>query len=257
MCTVIVGIDPSRDTPLIVAANRDEDLDRPTEPPQLRVVDGVRVFAPRDVLADGTWLGLNEHGLFVALTNRFGLRPDPARRSRGQLVLSTLTASNAHEAFERTRDLDAQKENGFHLIMADRTQAFLVRGDMHALDARPLSPGWHAITERSFSEHATARETLIHTMISAWGDRTPTDDDLKAILTQPHPNGFDGVLVEVPSFNYGTRSSTLLRMRADGTTDFLHADGRPDRAEYINYSSGARFASPSSDTLAERSDGSS
>ncbi|MEM7677336.1 MAG: hypothetical protein AAF449_15160, partial [Myxococcota bacterium] len=93
----------------------------------------------------------------------------------------------------------------------------------------------------------TAREPLIRSMISAWDDRMPTDDDLKTILTHRHQNGFDGVLVEVPSFNYGTRSSTIVRMHADGANDFHHAHGRPDKAEYINYSSDVRFSSTSVD----------
>ncbi|MEM7671683.1 MAG: NRDE family protein [Pseudomonadota bacterium] len=127
MCTVIIDIDPARPTPLIAAANRDEDLDRPTEPPAPRVVEGVRIFAPRDARADGTWIGLNEHGVFVAITNRFGLHPDRSRHSRGRLVLYALATSSASEAFERILGLDPKMENGFHLIMADRSQAKIDR----------------------------------------------------------------------------------------------------------------------------------
>ena len=87
MCVLALwlGVDPK--TPLIAAANRDEDYARPSAPPS-EVEPGL--FAGKDLLGGGTWLGFNRHGLFVALTNR----KRPARRgdspSRGLLALEAL-----------------------------------------------------------------------------------------------------------------------------------------------------------------------
>ncbi|MGH0029521.1 MAG: NRDE family protein, partial [Myxococcota bacterium] len=94
MCTLIVLHRCFEAAPLVVAANRDEYLDRPTEGPALRETargDG-RVVAPRDARAGGTWLGLNENGLFAAITNRRCESPDPDRRSRGLIVMDALSA---------------------------------------------------------------------------------------------------------------------------------------------------------------------
>ena len=79
--------------PLVVAANRDEYLDRPAEGPALRQLASGRVLASRDARAGGTWLGLSETGLFAALTNRPCPEPDPQRRSRGLLVHDALAAA--------------------------------------------------------------------------------------------------------------------------------------------------------------------
>ena len=93
MCTLIVLHRCFADAELLVAANRDEYLDRPAEPPALRRWNGRTVLAPRDVRAGGTWLGLNDAGVFAALTNRPNATPDPTRRSRGLLVVDALAAS--------------------------------------------------------------------------------------------------------------------------------------------------------------------
>ena len=70
MCTLIVLHRCFAEAPLVLAANRDEFLDRPAEKPTLRQSGSRTVLAPRDLRAGGTWLGLNDAGLFAALTNR-------------------------------------------------------------------------------------------------------------------------------------------------------------------------------------------
>ncbi len=70
MCTLIVLHRCIEATALVVAANRDEFFERPAEGPALRHTAHGKVLAPRDAQAGGTWLGLNEHGLFAAITNR-------------------------------------------------------------------------------------------------------------------------------------------------------------------------------------------
>src|SRR6202012_5716865 len=85
MCTLAALVGASAEPPLVVAANRDELLARPAVPPFLWP-GAPRVPAPRDEVGHGTWLGLNEHALFVGITNRAGAPPDRSRRSRGALV---------------------------------------------------------------------------------------------------------------------------------------------------------------------------
>ena len=107
MCTLIALHRCFADAPLVVAANRDEFLERPTEGPALRDVAirssdtaRTRVVAPRDLRAGGSWLGLNAAGVFAAVTNRRCDAPDPARRSRGWLVMKALAEPSAERAPE-------------------------------------------------------------------------------------------------------------------------------------------------------------
>src|SRR5262249_44693381 len=117
-----------------------------------------RFLAPRDERAGGTWLGLNEHGLFVGLTNQAGSPPDPARqsprghpapRSRGLLVADALAFASAEELDERLAALDPRAHGPFHLVYADRSAAFLAWIDGDALRREPLARGLHVVTERA------------------------------------------------------------------------------------------------------------
>src|SRR5512139_989608 len=98
MCTLAVALGQDRRWPVVVAANRDERLGRPSEPWGLRVgPGGVRFAAPRDVLAGGTWIGISAGGVFAGLTNYhapFDWYPDETRRSRGDIVGLALAAGS-------------------------------------------------------------------------------------------------------------------------------------------------------------------
>lgn len=79
--------------------NRDERLTRPNaHPPTRQTVDGVRILAPLDRAAGGTWIGVNQYGVTATLLNRYDDAPvDPAAGSvsRGILLLSLLAARSA------------------------------------------------------------------------------------------------------------------------------------------------------------------
>src|SRR3954469_6068538 len=128
MCTLIAAVRMWPGTPLVVAANRDEALRRSASPPFLRG-RSPKILAPRDDQAGGTWLGLNEAGLFVGVTNRAGADRDPRRRSRGDLVMEALSATSASELDARLASLGAGEFNAFHLFYADREGAWLTWSD--------------------------------------------------------------------------------------------------------------------------------
>src|SRR5262249_49106759 len=80
MCSWVAAVAVFPEWPLVVAANRDERLDRAASGP--RLWPGSPPFiAPVDEVAGGTWLGLNWFGLFVGVTNRFGVGRDDKRES--------------------------------------------------------------------------------------------------------------------------------------------------------------------------------
>ncbi len=59
MCTVVLLIRPGHAWPLVLAANRDEVLSRPWQPPAAYWPDQPDVTAGRDRLGRGTWMGVN------------------------------------------------------------------------------------------------------------------------------------------------------------------------------------------------------
>lgn len=235
MCTLIVATHAFSDTPLLVAANRDEALDRPAAGPTVRAVGPRRALAPTDLVAGGTWLGVNDRGVLVAITNRFGVPVDHARASRGHLVTAALAHGTAKDAYEALREVDGAGQNGFHLLMADAEGAFLTWGDGARLYHQVLQPGLHIITERSF--HAAGapapREALIQRLAPTPGGPAPEEAVWQRLLTTRAEPSYDGVVVRWPERNYGTRSASFVRLGP--APRFLHAPGPPDEAPFEDH----------------------
>ena len=90
MCTVTVVPD-GRGVRLV--CNRDEQRTRPAaSPPQIHALGARRAVFPLDPQGGGTWIGVNDAGLVVALLNRqpSAVGPDLPKRSRGLIVRQLL-----------------------------------------------------------------------------------------------------------------------------------------------------------------------
>jgi hypothetical protein len=133
MCTVIVGYKLFDRQPIVIAANRDELLDRPTAPPATE--DETSILAPKDLQRGGTPIGVNGRGAFAAITNRFDVESVGGQASRGYLPLMALMEETAHAAMLRITALDARQYNGFNLVIGDEaTGLYVIRGDGAASD---------------------------------------------------------------------------------------------------------------------------
>lgn len=237
MCTLVALHRCVPGAPLVVAANRDEYHARPAEGPGLRVGPWGLALAPLDVRAGGTWLGLSASGLFAAVTNRPGAEPDPARRSRGLLVLDALIATTAREAADRLEALPSGAYNPFNLLVADRHSACAIT----YLD-RPrridLEPGAHVLGNADPLAPPTPKIARLREQVTrtAAGPAEAVLDGLAAICRGHEAE--DGPLGAtcVHSSVYGTRSSALLRLSEFGEDDaFRFADGAPCRTEYEDF----------------------
>ena len=223
MCTLILF--DRLGSRLRVAANRDERFGRLAGPTAARSHRGVRLLAPIDLEAGGTWIGVNEHGLFVALTNRWGAPERSAARSRGALVLDALSQPNARAAIEALQDLEPRRARGFHLVAADRDQTRLLICTGAKLIARELSPGLHIITEGSFGAAPRPRDAQLRRRVQALLKQgAPSDQALFGLLTAPFPTGAG---VQRRWLGYGTRSSTVISLPASAErARYLHLDRR-------------------------------
>src|ERR1700682_4747780 len=139
MCLLALFFRAVPDAPLVVGANREEFYARGGEPP--RLLDGpVRAVAGVDPTAGGTWFGVNEHGLVIALTNRIKSQPPARPRSRGLLVRDLLSCASARIAVNgATGQLSQDSYAGCNLICADLKDAYVLHsGDW--LRVLPLPP---------------------------------------------------------------------------------------------------------------------
>lgn len=243
MCTIVLASRVWNEWPVVVAANRDEALGRASEGPSVRVVDGARILAPKDLVAGGTWLGVTDGGLFVGITNRY----DPAAMvrefagSRGTLVEAALAAGSAEAAAMRTAEIDPAGQGPFHLLMADRDGAFLVWSDLERLHRRALPPGIHVVTERSFDAAPTSREPLLARLLEGIeAGPVPSVETWRSMLSRHGEDPLEGTCVHADDRNYGTRSSTLVSIPHDGAPTVHHADGPPCTVPYADLSALAK-----------------
>jgi uncharacterized protein with NRDE domain len=233
MCLLALFFRCVADAPVVVGANREEFYARQGERPQ--VLQGVcRAVGGVDPAAGGTWLGVNEHGVLAAVTNRPRSSVPPQPRSRGLLVRDLLGCDGAAAAVAlATRELDANRYAGCNLLIADRDQAHVVQsGDW--LRVRPLPPGVHVLTARDVNDGSDPR--LAHAL--CWleqRDYASSDQCLDALRELCAQTGDPPICLHGP--DRGTVSSTLVSLRPSlSASRYLHAQGPPDQTPFEDYS---------------------
>ncbi|ELZ24338.1 hypothetical protein C475_13852 [Halosimplex carlsbadense 2-9-1] len=240
MCTLVFAWQVFSDAPVVAAANRDEALDRPSRPPEV-IEESPRVVAPRDEEAGGTWIGYNEHGLLVAITNRWNGREPAGERSRGLLVRDALRQSSAEDAARLVeRELDDREYDGFNLVLADESAALLVEWDGETRRVRNFDPGVHVVVNvgadgdyaipESRAEAGEAQAENAGKVASALtvepGETSTAWLDRAANVIADHEYG-----VCVHRDRFGTRSSSLVEIGREGSR-YRYADGPPCETDY-------------------------
>jgi uncharacterized protein with NRDE domain len=222
VCTLAFAWQEYDDAPLVVGANRDEAVGRPSSPPAVRGANPA-ILMPRDEEAGGTWLGVNEHRVFVGVTNRDA--DIEGERSRGLLVTDALAAGSADDAIGTVEREVAEREYaGFNLVVADEHECVLLEWD-GVLRTHAFNPGTHVVVNAGFDDGTeksrAVRDALRgHDNPEAW--RAAARDALRDHETGAcvHRDGF------------GTRSSSLVTIRADGDVTYEFADGPPCETDY-------------------------
>jgi uncharacterized protein with NRDE domain len=217
VCLLVMASRVIPGEPLLVGANRDEMMDRPTTPIAVLATGPPRILGGRDEESGGTWLAVNEYGVCAGLTNQpLGEAKDPSKRSRGELPLALAEHATAAAAVEsllaryRPRDY-----NGCWLLVGDRTSLWFIdfTGTGRAT-ARALRPGVHVLENRALSE-PSAKVDLVRSGLGEPADGDAMVDAFGAVLADHRiPEGDErpnsGNCVHLDTF--GTRSSCLVRV---------------------------------------------
>lgn len=238
MCILMVIHQVLPDYPIIVAANRDETYDRPTQGPAL-LSDSPRIWGGRDERAGGTWMGVNEYGVVVGLTNRrlhAEQEADPERRSRGMACLEALQGRNAAEAVESITAQPPQRYNPFNLLAMDRANLVWVAYDEEPV-TQPLQPGLHILANGDLNDFETIRLRRARKLLQA---AEPTDfPTLLPFLEQvcrdhePGVQNRETICMHRDADNYGTVSSTVLALPDDGQQPvYRYAADHPCQTSY-------------------------
>ena len=241
MCLILFAYHHHPHYPLILAANRDEFYDRPTQPLDFWP-DRPGIAAGRDLKRMGTWLGINRHGRLAAVTNyREAGVQRPEARSRGRLVADFLAGNSAVTGYLDRLHAGGHQYNGFNLIVGDARELYYfsnrggkpsaVQPGIHGLSNHLLDTCWPKVRDGKSRMAAVLaeNETDIHRqrLLEALEDQCiPPEDQL------PHTGvGKEWERMLAPIFitstAYGTRCSSLLTIDIQGEVDFTEITWQP------------------------------
>ena len=237
MCLIIVAHRVSARFPLVIAANRDEDYERPT-----RVADwwddAPDVVGGRDVSAGGAWLAISRRGRFAAVTNLRGAIK--RERSRGELVHQFMTSDVEPRAY--VESIDVMRFAGFHLFAGE------VGGELAHLSEMPmlLDSGLHGVSNAPHGEIWPKVDLAIDAVrrAIALDDANAIVDELLRFLSTPRHTGKIEHEAFIIGDRYGTRASTVIV----ATSDTITFAERNFRAGGIPFGDVRRFTFASEDS---------
>lgn len=244
MCSLIVLRGLSSEHPLFVAANRDERLDRKASPPGVFYGERRRILSPRDRVAGGTWLAVNDLGRFAGITNVIGEPDVEDAPSRGHLPHLALDHEELEGGVQAVLDrVAAAAYAAFQLVVADARRCFVirhVRGQASCVE-------WQESTLALTNEHAAGTWSP-RRLGAAQPSTLGVDARLDALADCVRDCGGDGAHAVCKHGDvYGTVSSSLIAVpREDmAALTWRYAPGPPDVTPYRSYGNlAARLVNP-------------
>ena len=218
VCTIVLLRRPGHAWPLLLAANRDEMLNR-------------------------AWLGLNDAGVVAAVSNRRGaLGPAPGLRSRGELPLAALAHGDARSAADALAVVDAAAYRTFNLVIADARDAFWLcnRGGGAAVERAEMPLGLSMLTAADIDDPTSARIRHYRPRFDAAAPPDPDHGDwadwqgLLASREGSAAGDPQAAMTVVTDTGFATVSSSLIALPGGGNSaaQWLFAPGRPDETPY-------------------------
>jgi uncharacterized protein with NRDE domain len=255
MCLILTSWQSHPEYPLVVLANRDEFYERATDPMHWWD-DHPHILAGRD-RADvkgqsGTWMGISKSGRFAAITNvRAPSEKNPDAQTRGEITTNFLKSSDNPETFIDTHSHTFNRYNGFNLLATDLSNknpalVWLSNRVLMGKNLRPrkvmnpqrLNPGIYGLSNGMLDtpwpkvQHRVGAFAQLLAMdtgqfkrsehyLRAMEDLTQAPDDYlpHTGVSYEWEKVLSSAFIRTP--NYGTRSTSLIRIRKDGRYEVI------------------------------------
>ena len=231
MCTVTIVPKPGLPNAFRMACSRDEQHGRaPAHPPQQRDLAGLQTLMPIDPASDGTWIGVNEHGLALTLLN-YNLPEPPTDRdqSRGAVIPQLLSASSVDEVVALAASIPAKRMMPFRLAACDGRSVLLWRSSepIEQAEVTPWSGEPMMWTSSGLGDHLV--EGPRRALFAGWFSDDPANhlDKQDAFHRHQWP-GREHLSVCMDRDDARTVSYTLVDVEPTSVTMTYHPD-RPDR----------------------------
>ena len=248
MCLLTAIYQVLPDCPLLLFGNRDERRGRRSLSPHISTDErtGVQWLGGTDGEAGGTWLGINEHGLVIAVTNRpdhqlSSLTQDKPR-SRGLLCRDLLAAESVQQAVtEAERQLRSETYSGCNLLLFSRNDAVVIEaGD--GLIVEELPPGIHVFGNGPPHDIHDARIRRVRDELHPLPSSNTVDACLPIAQTVCGLHDLDeSASVCRHGDEWGTVSATVIAVTSNvADARYLYCDGLPCEAPFDDHSAQLR-----------------
>lgn len=237
MCLLAVLYRLVPESPILVAANREEYYDRPSQPPSIQS-GKPRVLCGLDQRAGGTWLGVNQHGMFVGVCSRRTSNEQLGARARGLLAREILRTGSARRGVDKAvEEMMSERYESLNMIICDAESGWVVHADQEP-DVVPLEEGLNIIGNQDVNDPSDERVRLAHRLLTLQMLDSPVKFlavASKVFARAPTPAGRPTMVAR--GNDYGTVSSTLIALSPKPRDAiFQFASGAPDQAKYEDYS---------------------
>ena len=237
MCLLAIQYKLVAEAPILVAANREEFYERPTQGPAIQS-GKPRVLCGTDLQAGGTWLGVNQQGLIIGVSTRRRNSAAFPSRSRGVLCRELLKADSAVQARDMAmEELSSGKYDGANFICVDPKSGWVVHsGD--EIDAVEMHEGLNIIANGDLNDPRDERVEMARRLLRLHTLDSPVNVlavASKVFARAPSPPG--GASIVIRGNDRGTVSSTLISLgKKPRDAIYQYSAGAPDRSRYEDFS---------------------
>ncbi|MDH5396676.1 MAG: NRDE family protein [Cyclobacteriaceae bacterium] len=233
MCLILFALHSHPKYKLVLASNRDEFYNRPTQTAQ-PWADIPHIIAGRDLKAMGTWMGITTTGRIAMLTNY----RDPAREkknapTRGKLVSDFLRSNLSAKDYLHQTAPSGDHYNGFNLIVGDSDHMYywsnygknieLLDAGLFGLSNHLLNTPWPKVTKgkEKLKNWIEAENPDIESIFSELYDDLNAPDHLlpDTGIGEEHERLLSPMFIK--SGTYGSRCSSIILIDHDDNAIFL------------------------------------
>ncbi|QTA91151.1 NRDE family protein [Desulfonema magnum] len=232
MCLIFFSYNQHTDYRLILAANRDEYYERPTQALDFWD-DTPHILAGRDLRGNGTWMGITRTGRWAAITNfrdPASLKADAP--SRGMLVSNFLIGEASPEAYLEHISSIGHRYNGFNLLVGDASTLCYYSNRGNGI--QKMNPGLYGLSNHLIdTPWPKVKKGKADLEIPLARKEIDFKDIFQILENKDHPPDetlpdtgvgltWERILspLFVTSDIYGTRSSSVLLMEKTGKISF-------------------------------------
>jgi uncharacterized protein with NRDE domain len=232
MCLLVFAwkVHPHYD--LILAANRDEFLNRPARSATFWD-DKPELLAGLDIEGGGTWLGVTLDGKFSAITNYRDMKQHKENApSRGKLPLNYLNGRQPPSTYIESIRSGADRFNGFNLITGNRNAVWYysnvqdepeeLKPGIYGLSNHLLDTPWPKVVKakEALAAIVASDEPTHEKLFGLLHDRTPAPENQlpDTGLDRATEKKLSSAFIEMDG--YGTRASTVIMLKKNGQLEF-------------------------------------